>query len=136
MRVILDTNILVSALLTPHGVAGRITQLWRKRLFNLLTAEEQMNELRRTLQKDRINKLIVPHLSGVLLNNLRRKCEFVDSSPCPNRSPDPADNYLLAMAEFGRADYLVTGDKGHLLVLVRHTGTRIINAKSFADMLS
>jgi predicted nucleic acid-binding protein len=51
------------------------------------------------------------------------------------RSPDPDDDYLLALAEAGRADYLVTGDKAGLLPLRTHRGTRIIVAKDFARRL-
>jgi predicted nucleic acid-binding protein len=48
------------------------------------------------------------------------------------RSPDPNDDFLLAAAEAGHADYLVTGDKSGLLALLRHEGTRIVTAASFA----
>jgi predicted nucleic acid-binding protein len=40
------------------------------------------------------------------------------------RSPDPADNFLLALAEAGNADYLVTGDKSGLLALASHKSAR------------
>ena len=42
------------------------------------------------------------------------------------RSPDPNDDFLLAMAKAGKADYLVTGDKSGLLALHRHQGTQIV----------
>ena len=51
------------------------------------------------------------------------------------RSPDPNDDFLLAMAEAGKADYLVTGDKCGLLALHRHKGTQIVSASAFARVV-
>ena len=48
------------------------------------------------------------------------------------RSPDPGDNFLLALSEAGHADYLLTGDKSDLLALASHKSTRIITAREFA----
>jgi len=48
---------------------------------------------------------------------------------------DPADNFLLAMAEAAKADYLITGDRRHLLGLKRHGRTRIVSAREAARML-
>jgi predicted nucleic acid-binding protein len=52
------------------------------------------------------------------------------------RSPDPDDNFLLALAEAGNADYLVTGDKSGLPSLASHKSTRIITARDFASLLA
>jgi uncharacterized protein len=57
---------------------------------------------------------------------------MIDPLPQVQRSPDPDDDFLLAAAEAGKADYLVTGDKSGLLALVRHEGTRIVTAAQFA----
>jgi len=60
--------------------------------------------------------------------------EDVDPLPRMVRSSDPTDDFLLAMSEGGKADYLVTGDKGGLLALGRHKATRIVSAKEFAGL--
>ena len=52
------------------------------------------------------------------------------------RSPDPTDDFLLALCEAGKADYLVTGDKSGLLALGRHKGTQIVSARDFATLLA
>jgi uncharacterized protein len=54
--------------------------------------------------------------------------------PRVERSPDPTDEFLPALSEAGKVDYLVTGDKGGLLALDRHETTRIISAKDFAAL--
>ena len=53
-----------------------------------------------------------------------------------NRSPDAGQDFLLALAEAGKADYLVTGDKSGLLSLASHKSTRIITARDFAALLA
>jgi uncharacterized protein len=73
--------------------------------------------------------------SGKMLNEIRGLAEFAGPLPTVEVSADPADNFLLAMAEAGKADYLVTGDGRLLLSLKRHRSTRIITAKEAADIL-
>jgi putative PIN family toxin of toxin-antitoxin system len=123
MRVILDTNVLVSGLLAPLGVPGSIYQRWRNGRFTLLISEEQLRELRNTLRKPTLRQRIAPHRVGRLVNDLRELGEPVKSFPHPKRSPDSEDNYLLAMSQYGNAAFLVTGDKSHLLALASHEGT-------------
>lgn len=69
-----------------------------------------------------------------MINHLHLSAEFVDSLPVVKRSPDPDDDFLLVMAEAGKADYLITCDKSGLLSLIRHGGCRIISARHFANM--
>jgi predicted nucleic acid-binding protein len=56
--------------------------------------------------------------------------------PRVERSPDPTDDFLLALSEAGKADYLVTGDKSGLLSLTRHRATRIVSARNFAALFA
>lgn len=135
MRAILDTNILVSALLVPSGAPGAIYRAWAEGAFTLLIAEEQIAELRHTLVKPTLAARIRPHRAGRLVNSLRRLAEDVGPLPRVERSPDPEDDFLLAMAEAGKADYLVTGDKSGLLALVRHAGARIVAARQFLEIV-
>jgi predicted nucleic acid-binding protein len=55
--------------------------------------------------------------------------------PTLDVSPDPYDNFLLAMAQAGQADLLVTGDKRDLLSLSSHQGTRILTARDALGLL-
>ncbi|HPT28880.1 MAG TPA: putative toxin-antitoxin system toxin component, PIN family, partial [Bryobacteraceae bacterium] len=125
MRVVLDTNILVSALMAQSGPPARIYRAWQEGYFTLLTCSEQLDELRATLRKPAIRERIRPYNAGRLVNELRVLAEEVGALPRVQRSPDPTDDFLLALSEAGEADYLVTGDKGGLLALVHHQSTRI-----------
>jgi hypothetical protein len=136
MRVVLDTNILISALLVQTGAPASIYLSWQEGYFTLIVCAEQLDELRAALHKPAIAARIKPHKAGRLVNQLKHLAEIVDALPHVQRSPDPTDNYLLSLAEAGAADYLVTGDKSGLLTLIRHKSTRIVSASKFVDLLS
>lgn len=60
---------------------------------------------------------------------------MVKALPRIDASADPDDNFLLASAVAGQADYLVSGDKSHLLNLQKVESVRIITARAFFDLL-
>jgi uncharacterized protein len=136
MRVVLDTNILVSAMITTAGNPAAIVNAWLDGKFTLLTCAEHVDELRATLQKPRVAELIKPHKAGRLVNQSRKLASGVGELPDVERSADPTDDFLLAMSEVGQADYLVTGDKSGLLALDRHKATRIVSASDFAALFA
>ncbi|HEY2547854.1 MAG TPA: putative toxin-antitoxin system toxin component, PIN family [Candidatus Acidoferrum sp.] len=136
MRVVLDTNILVSALIAPAGFPAAIYNAWEQGQFLLLTCAEHLDEIRSTLQKPRIANLIRPYKAGRLINQIKKLALQIPSLPRVQRSPDPDDNFVLALAEAGAADYLVTGDKSGLLTLRRHKATAIVAARDFAERLA
>jgi len=71
-----------------------------------------------------------------MVNAIRHLAMDCDPLPLVELSPDPDDDWLLAVAQVSRADYLVTGDKSDLLAL-RHFGvTRILTAREFLDKLT
>jgi putative PIN family toxin of toxin-antitoxin system len=134
MRVVVDINIIVSALIAPAGKPAAIVDAWLDGKFMLLTCAPHVDELHATLQKPRVAALIKPHKAGRLVNQIKKLAEDVDPLPRVERSTDPDDDYLLALSEAGHADYLVTGDKSGLLALETHKGTRIISAREFAAL--
>jgi uncharacterized protein len=136
MRVVLDTNILVSALISPVGHPATIHDAWEDGKFALLTCAEQLDELRATLRKPRVAALIKPHKAGRLVNQIKKLAGEIGSLPRVKRSADPNDDFLLALSEAGKADYLVTGDKSGLLALERHKATQIISPTSFAALFT
>ena len=136
MRVVLDTNILISALMIHTGNPAAIYRAWQEGRFTLLTCAEHLDELRATLRKPAIAERIQPHRAGGLVNEIRKLAANVDGLPPVRRSPDHTDDFLLALSEAGGADYLVTGNKSGMLVLERHKATRIVSAHAFAAVLT
>ena len=100
-----------------------------------MTCTEQLDELRATLHKPAVTELIKPYEAGRLVNEFKTLTEVVVDLPCVSRSDDPSDDFLLALCEEGRADYLVTGDKSGLLTVAPHHATRIVSARDFAALL-
>src|ERR1700733_4284196 len=71
MRVILDTNILVSALLVQSGTPGKVYRAWSEGAYTLLTCQQQLYELREVLSRPAILERIRPHRAGRLVNELK-----------------------------------------------------------------
>jgi predicted nucleic acid-binding protein len=83
-----------------------------------------------------VAELVKPHKAGRLVNQIKKLAEDIDPLPRVTRTPDPTDDFLLALSEAGKADYLVTGDKSGLLALRRHKGTQIMSARDFAALVA
>ena len=135
MRVVLDTNILLSALINRHGIPALLIVAWRERRYDLLTSTEQLLELGGVARRPVLRARIIPSTVGRLIRDLRKLAEVLTRLPEVERSADPADNFLLAMVEAGAADYLVSGDRRGVLDLGTHGVTQIIKAREFLTVL-
>ncbi len=113
MRVILDTNVLLGALISPHGPPDAIYRAWRAARFELVTSRAQLDELRRVSRYPKLKTLLPAHRIGTMLNNMQRALvlEVLPALLENLEANDPDDTFLLAMALAGEADYLVTGDR-------------------------
>ena len=131
MLVVVDTNIFISYLLVPTSQPAKIVYLWQGGKFDVLTAQSQIDELMRVTRYPKIKERISTVLAGRFINDLRDLAIMVDDLPMVDISPDPYDNYLLAIASGGMADYLVTGDKLDLLALKKYDGTSIVSVTDF-----
>lgn len=111
IRLVLDSSVLLSALLSPASPSAGILSCWRDRKVNVLTAAEQIEEIARVTRYPKIRGLLHRALAGRLVNRLREVATVLENLPPVDRPPDPDDNYLLAIAEAGDAQFLVTGAK-------------------------
>ena len=93
MRVVLDTNILISALLLTHSAPAQAVIAWRRGQFELVTCELQLQELRDVTRRPKIRSLIRPAMAGEMVNQLRNMALMVDKLPPVEYSPDPFDNF-------------------------------------------
>jgi len=134
MRLVIDTNVLLSALISPASSSAQVLVLWRSRKFDLVTGADQIDEIARVTRYPKIRARLAPALAGRLVNQLRDLAIFMKKLPKLSLSPDPDDNYLLALAEVGEAQMLITGDKA-LLGLQRHKATRIITPAALLALL-
>jgi putative PIN family toxin of toxin-antitoxin system len=134
VRVVLDSNLLFSALISPSGKPAEICRAWQSGRFVVVTCVEQLDEVRRASRYPKLKKILQPHLVGRMVNHLRR-AHIVVVNERTHHADDPHDAYLLDLAEVG--DYLVTGDKRSGLLARRRIGrAAILTATQFqADVL-
>jgi hypothetical protein len=112
MRVVLDTNILISALMVQTGNPAVVYRAWQEGQFTLLTCAEHLDELRAALRKPVVADRIKPYRAGGLVNELKELAEVIGSLPRVERSPDPTDDFLLALSEAGKARLSGNGRQG------------------------
>ena len=133
MRVIIDTNVLFSALITPGNTPDKIYEAWREKKFLLVTSVEQLAEIRRASRYAKFKTNLQPLRVGRMMNNLRQAM-LVVPQPVDIEIFDPMDIFLFGMAKAGNADYLVTGDKrAGLLALKAYGRTQIVTPTAFVE---
>jgi putative PIN family toxin of toxin-antitoxin system len=140
MRVLIDTNVFISYLLGPHstGVVQTILQAWAKEKFTLLIPEALLDEILVTAtNKPNLAKRIAPADLKAFLTTLQELGEEVPriESPIPAVTRDPKDDYLLAYALVGGADYLVTGDEDLLVLAGQIPELEILTLRQFSQLL-
>ena len=120
MRVVLDTNVLLSGLAYPGSVPGRIVAAWRNGSLEVVLSHFILDELRRVLPRLSQRHGLSEAEIADLVDCLSFEAELVE--PSPGLEPaltDPQDQPALGTLRAAQADYLVTGDKA-LLALAAH----------------
>lgn len=131
IRVVLDSNILFSALISPIGSPHRIFGAWRAKKFELVTCSVQIDEVRRASRYTKLRHILMPREVGSMVNDLRAAPAF-DVRHADYETDDPDDAWMLPLSDAAQADYLVTGDKRAGLLARRRVGrTRIVTAAAF-----
>ncbi len=108
LRVVFDTNILISAFATPKGVAGKVYDAWVEGKCILVTSEYILNEFAR-IAKNKLKfqeREILP-----VVNFIAQDANLVHPLPFSNTKIEPNDWPILGTALAGQADFLITGDK-------------------------
>ncbi len=134
MRVVLDTNVLLSALISSRGAPDTIYRAWRGARFDLVTSTAQLDELRRVSRYPKLKAVLPPHRVGAMVNNMQRAVvlENLPDLPQGMELNDPNDAFLFTMALAAEADYLVTGDRRAGLLQRGSAGrTRIVTPATF-----
>jgi putative PIN family toxin of toxin-antitoxin system len=142
---VLDTNLLVRLLITPHGVTGRLLDALVSRSFELATSELLLDELTATLQYPRLQKYgpfsarDLQRITGIL----RRLAVVVPGhyTVLDKVPSDVKDNMVVACAIEAEADHIVTDDRRDLLPLksIRFAGyppVQIVSPTAFLRFLS
>ena len=135
MRIVLDANILVSALISEEGYPAQVLAAIKRERVTLVTSAYQIEELRGVLARERLKPYIRPEEAADLLYHLEAVGLVVSELPEVSLSPDPKDNPILATAIAGEAELIVSGDKGDMLALGRVEGIPVVTAREAAIRL-
>lgn len=136
MRAVVDTNILVRAVIKPQGSVGPVLQRLRRREYTLLLSRATLDEMVDVLHRPRLR--VKYGLSESALRAVIRlvvlRSELVQPDEQVAVCRDPKDDKFLDVALAGQADVIVSGDED-LLILDPYAGIPIVSSSQFLAML-
>ena len=130
MKIVLDTNVLVSGLLTPFGTSGEIVRMVSAGILILQYDSRIMVEYQEVLYRPKFqfNKEYI----DLLLDFIKKTGQVIPASPLKKRLPDPDDESFLEIAIAGRAACLITGNKAHYPRQFRE-GVKVLSPSEFMN---
>ena len=134
MRIVLDTNVLVSGLLNPDGPPGRIVDLILDGRLQVLYDDRILGEYLDVLERPRL--AILPEQARAIITYLRLAGERITAQPLPTSTlPDPDDLMFAEIAITGKADALVSGNIRHYSGLDQY-GVRVLSPLELLQSLT
>lgn len=127
-QIVLDTNVLISALLTPFGAPARVLDAILIGVVGLLYDDRILDEYRDVLKRKKFG-FASSHVD-LLLDFLRTSGRRISAPPLKNRLPDPNDAPFIEVAVAGMADALVTGNRRHFPA---RAGISILSPNDFLE---
>jgi len=134
LRVVADPGVLVSAVLTRTGPPAELIDRWREGEFDLVVSPKLLGELEEVLLRPKFRPSVSEddvrdYVDGLLAEAL----VVTDPDEPPAVTPDPDDDYLVALAVAAGADVIVSGD-AHLTEL-ENPPTPVVTPRQFVDRL-
>lgn len=139
VRIVLDTNTIISGLISPGGLPRQLLDKARSQQFGLCSSTVLMVELLDVLSREKFTSRLSQ--AGIIPLDIVRDLRRLASICTPTNVPrvianDPDDDHVLACAVMAQADLIVSGDK-HLLSLGgQYQGIRILNAAEAMQLIS
>jgi putative PIN family toxin of toxin-antitoxin system len=139
MKVVLDTNVWVSAFLSPLGTPGRLLDAMRTGHVRVATSERLWSELIRIVHEPKVRNVLEAHGTwdaAELILATRPRIDCVDAeTPIDRWVPDdPDDDWVIQCALTTKAEYIVSGDR-HLVSLGQIGQIRIVSPAGFLSIL-
>ncbi len=132
VRVIIDTNLWISFIISKRFDA--LDSLIQSNQVRLLFSIELIEEIQSTIEKPKLKKYFEANSLEEMLLAFKSFIDVVQVKSKVHVCRDPNDDFLLALAKDGKANYLITGDKD-LLSLTRFRKTDIVTFKQFIETL-
>lgn len=133
-RVVLDSNVLISAVISPMGKPFACLS-WVLKNATLVMAREVIDEVDTRLARPKFAKYVDPDRRKAFIDDLKLSVVLVELTGTLKACRDPDDDKLLETAILGRADHLVTGDKD-LLILHPFQGVAIVAPARFLEVVA
>lgn len=130
LRVVYDTNVLVSAFMYEQSTPGRLVFQPKQHVVTL-TSGSHYGEISEVLRRNTLDKYVALATRELFLTRFLSYAEYIDVSSVITECRDARDNHILELPVDGSADYVVTGDKD-LLALDPFRQTRIVPPSEFA----
>lgn len=134
IRVVLDTNVIVSAALLPRSVSRQAVDLART-AGRIILSPPVIAELDEVLRRDRFDRYVTEEERLILLAGLIREATLIEPTEAIAACRDPKDDKYLELAVAGEATCIVTGDRD-LLILDPFRGIPILGPRAFLDRYS
>lgn len=134
MRVVVDPNVLVSAVVAD-GVSSQLIDRWlTDRPFQIVVCPMLTDELRDVLIRDKFRRWITVDEAELLIGRLEEEAEpWTDPTAVPPVTDDPKDDYLVALFSDSQADLLVSGDSD--LLEITTIDVTVITPAQFLERL-
>lgn len=135
MRIILDTNVVVSALIQKSYPFFIVDKLFSVRHIEVCISKPLFAEYLEVLNRDKFSRFIDFHIKAqVLLAEVERNAIMYFPTKHLNILNDKADNRLLELAEVSKADFLITGNTNDF-TMENYQETKIISPKAFFEII-
>jgi len=123
IRIVIDTNLFVSALINANSRI-RLNLILEDELLEILLDKTLFGEIREVINRPKFSKYVSKDQIADFLKLLLERSLFINTKAIITFSPDPKDDFLLALCKDGQADYLLTGNKIDLLDLKQFGKTK------------
>ena len=131
LRLVVDTNVLISAALKPEGLQRTVILLAITKPARLYISAAILSEYRNVLSRPELR--IRKGLQQQLLTLIENRARLVSPSRRLHVTNDPDDNIFLECADAARADYLITGNQKHFPIFWKKT--KIITSREFISVI-
>jgi uncharacterized protein len=130
MKIVLDTNVLVSGLLTPFGASGEIVRMLFSGKLTLYSDARILSEYQDVLNRPKF-KINKDHIA-ILIDFIKQYAHFISGSPLQSSLPDPDDEPFLEVAIAGSVAALITGNSVHYPKSLPQ-GIKIVSPAKFSE---
>ncbi|MDQ3508281.1 MAG: putative toxin-antitoxin system toxin component, PIN family [Actinomycetota bacterium] len=131
----MDPGVFVSAALSPSDTPSKLVAHWKRGTFDLLVSRSLLGELETVLMRSKFRRYLSEDEASKYIERFRKRATMLpDPDSIPRATPDPKNDYLVALALSVDADFLVSGDP-HLTKL-EDAPVRVLSPRGFLDLIA